>query len=735
MKRRTAKVWRTTIATAGILLVSISTVQPVFAATDPATPSPKDSSPAAKVSNLVGHKTKNLCTAPTHPGEMACHSVVDLEVMTPMATTGIPNGYGATDLKSAYSIPTDTSGAKKTVAVVSAFDAVNAEADLAVYRAKFGLPECTTANGCFKKVDQNGGTSYPTPDASWAQETALDLDMVSAACPTCNVLLVEANSAYISDLGPSVNTAVQMGAIAVSNSYGGGENFNPSQFEAYYNHPGVAITASAGDAGYGINYPAASQYVTAVGGTSLRADSSVTRGWTEQAWGSASSGAGGTGSGCSSYNAKPSWQTDNGCTKRTVADISAVADVSTGVAVYDSASGGWMVFGGTSVSSPLVAGMFATAGKPSTNTYPSSYAYAVPSAANDVSSGSNGTCSPSYLCTSGAGYDGPTGLGTPNGAAALTDLASKFATAEASANFGPATSGITCVADGSCTKTYNGGKIKWTYAAGTVATPNAATPPPPPPITAPAANPLDAIDTSGNLWSYSTSGNTSLGARTALGAGWSGTKQLLSVDWNNDGKLDLVARGGDGYLRLYKGFGNGTFQSPITIGFGGWQNYDITATKLRASDTYPGLVARDTVGGNLYYYPNANGDALITARTMIGNGGWSPMSEINALDWDKDGKMDLIVRNPNGELLLYRTDGAGTILNEARKSVDFGWNVMDSISAEPNFAGPGTVGFIARTTSGNLYYYPIVNGRVGASTLIGNGGWSGYVIAAGTPTL
>jgi uncharacterized protein YkwD len=259
----------------------------------------------------------------------------------------------------------------------------------------------------------------------------------------------------------------------------------------------------------------------------------------------------------------------------------------------------------------------------------------------------------------------------------------------------------------------------------------------PPPVITPTAtgNTLKAVDTSGNLWGYTAPGNTSLGARTAVGTGWSNAKQILSVDWNSDGKLDIVARWGNGYVTMYAGLGGDDYKAPINIGSGGWQNYDITATKLRASDTYPGLVARDTVGGKLFYYPNTTGGAMTAPRTMIGSGGWSPMSEINALDWDKDGKMDLVVRNSAGELKLYRTNGTGTILNEARKTVDFGWNIMDSISAEPNFAGPGTVGLIARTTTGNLFYYPIVNGKVGASTLIGNGGWSGYVIAAGTPAL
>lgn len=247
-------------------------------------------------------------------------------------------------------------------------------------------------------------------------------------------------------------------------------------------------------------------------------------------------------------------------------------------------------------------------------------------------------------------------------------------------------------------------------------------------------NTLKAIDTAGNLWGYSSPGNTSLGGRAFVGGGWGAAKQILSVDWNSDGKLDIVARWSNGYVTMYAGLGGDDYKAPINIGSGGWQDYDITATKLRKTDAYPGLVARDTVGGNLFYYPNTTGGAL-AGRTQIGFGGWTPMTEINALDWDGDKNMDLLVRNPAGELLLYRTNGAGTILNEARKTVDFGWSVMDSVSAEPNFAGPGTVGLVARTNWGTLLYYPIVNGKVQPSALIGNGGWTGYVIAAGSPTL
>ena len=308
--------------------------------------------------------------------------------------------------------------------MVDAFDDPTAESDLATYRADWGLPPCGT--GCFEKVNQNGQAS-PLPAASgssgWATEESLDLDMVSAICPNCDILLVEANSADITDLGAGVNAAVSLGAGYVSNSYGEGESSSDPTYDAeFFNHPGVAVTVSAGDNGYGVSYPAASPHVTAVGGTSLTPAFS-SRGWTETVWGSAAGGEG-TGSGCSAEEAKPSWQTDAGCADRTDNDVAAVADPNTGVAVYDTYDqGGWLEVGGTSASSPIIASVFALAGPPAADTYPSSYLYQHTSGLFDITSGADGTCSPAYLCTAEAGYDGPTGWGTPDGTAAFTSTA------------------------------------------------------------------------------------------------------------------------------------------------------------------------------------------------------------------------------------------------------------------------------------------------------------------------
>jgi len=355
------------------------------------------------------------CPPPTQAARAACFAIRVQHTAGGGGGTAsplTPYGYGPSTLQRAYNLPASR-GSGRVVAIVDAYDDPNAESDLARYRSTYGLPPCTTANGCFRKVNQAGGASYPSPDAGWAAEISLDLDMVSAVCPNCRILLAEASSAYLSDLGAAVNRAVSLGARFVSNSYGASESSYDTTYDTqYFNHPGVAITASAGDSGYATSYPADSRYVTAVGGTSLTSASTI-RGWAEKVWN-------GTGSGCSGYDAKPPWQTDSLCGRRTGNDVAAVADPNTGVAVYDTyQANGWQIYGGTSASAPIVAATYALAGTPVSGTYPASYPYAHPAALYDVTSGSNGSCSPLYLCTARAGYDGPTGLGTPNGMTAF----------------------------------------------------------------------------------------------------------------------------------------------------------------------------------------------------------------------------------------------------------------------------------------------------------------------------
>jgi subtilase family serine protease len=349
-----------------------------------------------------------VCAQAVSEGQASCHAHLVLDETHRAFATTTPSGYGPTDLRTAYSI-TGNGASSTIIAIVDANGYPNAESDLATYRTQFGLPACTTANGCFKKVNQDGVQGdYPRANTGWEQETALDLDMASAICPGCSILLVEANDSSLTNLAAAVNRASAMGAHVISNSYGGSER-GTTNLEQMYNYAGIAVTVSSGDDGFGVEFPASSPHVTAVGGTTLTRSSSTTRGFTEKAWADA-------GSGCSTVYAKPAWQKDTGCTKRTVADVSAIADPNTGVAVFGPSGRGsksaWLVFGGTSVASPLIAGVY---GVNDTAVNHGADPYDHIADLNDVTSGSNGRCNPSYLCTAGTGYDGPTGLGTPKG--------------------------------------------------------------------------------------------------------------------------------------------------------------------------------------------------------------------------------------------------------------------------------------------------------------------------------
>ena len=355
---------------------------------------------------------------PAQAGSARCHAILARPGARPSFVGTSPAGYNPPDLQLAYNLPSATAGTGQTVAIVDAYNDPNAESDLGVYRSQFGLPACTTANGCFRKVNQTGGTHYPRNNGGWAQEISLDLDMVSAVCPNCHIILVEASSNSFTNLLAAVDEAVGLGANEISNSYGGSESNSETGYDSHFNHLNIAITASSGDGGYGVEYPAASQYVTAAGGTALNRASNTTRGWSETAWSSA-------GSGCSAYEPQPSWQSVNAnvtsvCARRAVADVSAVADPNTGVSVYDSyayqGNSGWLVFGGTSVASPIIASVFALAG--GVTNLSASYPYGHSSSLYDVTSGSNGSCG-NILCNATTGWDGPTGLGTPDSTGAF----------------------------------------------------------------------------------------------------------------------------------------------------------------------------------------------------------------------------------------------------------------------------------------------------------------------------
>ena len=331
-------------------------------------------------------------------------------------------GYGPSQLQSAYNLTSASAanGTGRTIAIVDAFDDPTAAADLATYRSSAGLPPVPS----FEKLNQNGQTS-PLPSKApasddWTLEESLDLDMASAICPLCNIVLVEATNDSGTGLDVAENAAASVAGY-ISNSWGGNESASDTTLDSSdFNHPGDVITASAGDSDFGVIYPATSPNVVAVGGTRL-STASNSRGWTESVW-NTSAGSEGTGSGCSTIEPQPSWQTAlglTGCSRRIDNDVAADADPATGVAVYDTSNGngGWNEVGGTSASSPMLAAMYALAGNAG-NT-PADDIYTHTSSFFDVTTGNDGSCSPAYLCTAETGYDGPTGIGTPDGIAGL----------------------------------------------------------------------------------------------------------------------------------------------------------------------------------------------------------------------------------------------------------------------------------------------------------------------------
>jgi len=362
------------------------------------------------------HPTR-VCKAVTAKGEAACHALkmVNSKGASPALTSPPAAGIDPTELKSAYKLSGLSSGGR-TVAIVDAYGYTNLERDLGVYRAQFGLPACTTANGCLRIIDQNGGSSLPRMDIGWAQEQSLDVDAVSATCPDCKIVVVQARTPSFANLGIAVDTASrQPGVVAISNSYGGSDAPD-STYGAPYNHPGIAVTASTGDNGYqGGSFPASSAYVTAVGGTSL-VPASNTRGWSETVWS-------GAGSGCSTYNTAlaAAASAGTGCAKRAMADVAAAADPGKGgLAVYyptSKTSSTWGQIGGTSESAPIIASVYALSGN--TSGYANAIPYGHASSLFDVTSGSNGTCPTTQWCNARTGWDGPTGLGTPNGTGAF----------------------------------------------------------------------------------------------------------------------------------------------------------------------------------------------------------------------------------------------------------------------------------------------------------------------------
>jgi hypothetical protein len=367
-------------------------------------------------------KARNLLTGMAKAA-VACMALVLASFASPLIprAAATPGGLGPADLQSAYNFPATVSGSLQTVAVVTAYDDPNAESDLGAYRLQYGISPCTTDGGCFQKVNQRGGTTYPAVSAGWSALTAKSLDVISAVCPNCHILLVEADSNALDEFLAAEDKAVALGATSIDNDWSIPEaslGSTETSYDSHFNHPGVAITAPAGNSGYGVSYPAASQYVTAVGGTVLTQNTGNARGWDEAVWAS-------SGSGCSAYETKPSWQTDTGCTRRTLNDTAAAA---TNIAYYDTRpTGGWHIGTGTEFSAAIIAAAYALAGTPGATDRPAAYLYQHPGGTYTnpgtaypyadglygITSGSDGTCTPTYLCTAAAGYNGPAGVGTP----------------------------------------------------------------------------------------------------------------------------------------------------------------------------------------------------------------------------------------------------------------------------------------------------------------------------------
>jgi hypothetical protein len=436
----------------GTLAVILTAVVPL-AGLLAAVPSPAvagTAPPAAHAEADPAAREIPVCLPSAEPGVMACQAIIQLPGQAQRARERqhpgqvYIAGYGPAQLRSAYRLTgaSRRGGNGETVAIVDAYSNPDTARDLTTYRGHFGLPACTTADGCLRIVNQEGAASpLPRPNPGWGLEESLDLDMVSAVCPNCHILLVEAESADIADLARAEQVAAASGARFISNSWDGAEFPGQRSYDQAFDHPGDAVTVAAGDFGYATYYPAASEYVTSVGGTSLRRDRSVSRGWVETVWGSAGPASrtgnelvGGTGSGCSIFEPKPSWQRErvddspSGCLNRTDNDVATDANPATGVVAYDSYAtagdgGPWLQVGGTSVGAPMIAATYALAGTPTPDSYPASYPYQHPRAFFDVTRGEDGNCEADrkYLCHAEPGYDGPTGFGTPDGTAGFAE--------------------------------------------------------------------------------------------------------------------------------------------------------------------------------------------------------------------------------------------------------------------------------------------------------------------------
>ena len=350
------------------------------------------------------------------PDEAQCLLLIrDGPQSVPDGGTGPNGGFTPAQLRQAYNLASATGGDGQLVAIVDAYDNPKVESDLAFYRTYFGLPAANFAK--YNQLGQLG--AYPIANTQWGAEEDLDVAMVSASCPKCPIVLVEANTSASADLGAAETAAVALGAHIISNSFGCYTSCGLKR--KYFEARGVTYLAASGDDGYGVGVgtPGAFAGVVDVGGTSLIAGGKSKRGFVETAWP-------GTNSGCS-HEPKPSWQRDPGCAYRTANDVAAVGDPNTGPAFYDTFGyAGWLIGGGTSASTPLVAGIFGLAGNAPSQIGGKTFWEKRHQGSSDlyyITKGKNGSCKPAYLCAEGTreyrDYGGPAGWGTPNGIGAF----------------------------------------------------------------------------------------------------------------------------------------------------------------------------------------------------------------------------------------------------------------------------------------------------------------------------
>jgi len=637
------------------------------------------------VAPVTSGTISDVCSAPKQKGVASCLALRVSKGRTGFGvrdtTSTAPSGYGPSDLLSAYDLPAD-GGEGATIAIVDAYDDPSAAADLAVYRQQFGLPALQA--GQFRKVNQEGFPGdYPAGNPSWATEISLDLDMVPAVAPKADIILVEADSADVADLGASVNEAVALGASYVSNSYGESELSTDTETAAeYYDHPGVAVVASAGDGGYGVEFPAADPDVTAVGGTSLTQDSSTSRGWTETVWSTSSTE--GTGSGCSAYEPKPSFQTDTGCAKRTVADVSAVADPYTGVAVYDSYSDGggeygqgWGQYGGTSVASPIITATYALGGPIAKGDYPNDNPYSHTADLNDVTSGSTATCSPSYLCTAGPGYDGPTGLGTPAGTAAFTDTSYGTLTGKVTSTSGPAVAGAQVQvtgADSASTTTESDGSYQLRLPAG---------------------------DYTVSVTGYGYAASTSSGVAVSVGAT---TTRSVQLKTEPEVTLSGVVTDGSGH--------GWPVQSSIVVDYG-------TGTVTTYTNPLTGKYSVRLPGDSSYQVqatPELTGYTATNAAVTLGSKNTTHDYKISA---------DLLASE--GSALGYTQETSGTTQTFTDGTLPSGWTESAAAGSQWSFlsaaaldetAGEADIFPASGTSTDTSLYTPVVSVPAGQSPLV-----------------